>query len=202
MQISGAILLSSVMGASVVSGAAIRPRASGDRVTIGLTGEKTSTDIIEGPEPVKKRDVEERQVTGAVVAIAGIVGTAALEAITTAAVDAAVDLVKNISEWNSAREEFTKATVKGMMDNNPDTTNLVAAACYNMAYKLETPANVDSVASLDFKLGSLHTNYDCMYIKGPNTFYTQGDDGYANLAYNYFTDRCTFTKATGDLTCT
>lgn len=43
------------------------------------------------------------------------------------------------------------------MDNNPDTTNLVAAACYNMAYKLETPANVDSVASLDFKLGSLHT---------------------------------------------
>lgn len=44
-----------------------------------------------------------------------------------------------------------------MMDNNPDPANLVAAACYNKAYKLETPANVDSTASLSFKLGSLHT---------------------------------------------
>lgn len=96
--------------------------------------------------------------------ILGIVGTAALTELTTQAVDAAIELVKNLSEWNEAREEFTKATVKGMMDKNPDPTNLVAAACYNMAYKLETPANVDSTASLSFKMGALHTKYALSYF--------------------------------------
>ncbi|KAK8054738.1 hypothetical protein PG994_009805 [Apiospora phragmitis] len=71
------------------------------------------------------------------------------------------------------------------MDANPDPTHLIAAACYNMQYKLETPANVDSTASLEFKLGALKTNFDCMYIKGPNNFYTEGDNGYVNLAYDY-----------------
>ncbi|KAK8137113.1 hypothetical protein PG984_005053 [Apiospora sp. TS-2023a] len=235
MQISGALLLSTALGASVVFGATIQPRASGDRVLVGLTGEKSSNGITQGLEPVKrdslqaratgdrvlvgltgekssngitqglepvkKRDLEDRQVTAAVVSILGIVGTAVLTELTTQAVDAAIELVKNLSDWNEAREEFTKATVKGMMDKNPDPTNLVAAACYNKAYKLETPANVDSTASLSFKLGSLHTNFDCMYIKAPNSFYTEGDNGYVNLAYDYFGDRCTYDKSTGDLTC-
>ncbi|KAK8001013.1 hypothetical protein PG991_013235 [Apiospora marii] len=235
MQISGALLFSTAFGASVVSGAAIQPRASSDRVLVGLTGEKSTNGITQGLEPVKrdnlqarassdrvlvgltgekstngitqglepvkKRDLEDRQVTAAVVSILGIVGTAALTEITTQAVDAAIDMVKNLSEWNEAREEFTKATVKGMMDKNPDPTNLVAAVCYNMAYKLETPANVDSTASLSFKLGNLHTNFDCMYIKAPNSFYTEGDGGYVNLAYDYSSSRCTFDQTTGDLTC-
>ncbi|KAK7959294.1 uncharacterized protein PG986_004148 [Apiospora aurea] len=202
MQISSALLFTTALATSMVSGAAIQPRA-GDRALVGLTGEKWgSTDgITQGLEPVKKRDIEERQVTAAVVTILGIVGSAALEQLTTKAVDSAIDLVKDISEWNKAREEFTKATVKGMMDANPDPTNFVAAACYNMSYKLETPANVDSTASLEFKLGALKTNFDCMYIKAPNNFYTEGDNGYVNLAYDYFTSRCTFDQSSGDLTC-
>ena len=26
-------------------------------------------------------------------------------------------------------------------------------------------------------------SFDCMYIKGPNNFYTEGDNGYANVSY-------------------
>ncbi|KAK7993999.1 hypothetical protein PG989_007380 [Apiospora arundinis] len=199
MQISNAFLLSSVFGTSVVSGAAIQPRAAGDRALVSLTGQKAymnPTDIVQissgitlGLEPVKKRNNADglggRSITAAIVTVLGIVGTAALEEITTQAVDAAVELIKNVSEWNEAREEFSKAT-------------------------FEKPANVDSTASSPFKPGSLHTKntdrcailgFDCMYLKGPNTFYTEGDNGYVNLAYDYITDRCTFDKSTGDLTC-
>ncbi|KAK8859923.1 hypothetical protein PGQ11_010657 [Apiospora arundinis] len=140
-----------------------------------------SSSITQGLEPVKKRNNAD-----------GLGGRS---------VTAAVELIKNVSEWKKARDEFSKAKVKGMMEANRDPTNHAAAACYNMVYKLETPANVNSTAILSFKLGSLHTNFDCMYLKGPNTFYTKSDNGYINLAYDYFTDRCTFDKSTGDLTC-
>ncbi|KAK7994890.1 hypothetical protein PG990_013663 [Apiospora arundinis] len=222
MQISSAFLLSSVFGTSVVSGAAIQPRAAGDRALVSLTGQKAymnptdivqiSSGITQGLEPVKKRNnadgLRGRSIIAAIVTVLGIVGTAALEEITTQAVDAAVELIKNVSEWNEAREEFSKATVKRMMEANPGPpissppTTTWPTSLRSLPTSTRLPVcpssrnlmnrNTDRCAILSF---------DCMYLKGPNTFYTEGDNGYVNLAYDYITDRCTFDKSTGDLTC-
>ena len=112
-----------------------------------------------------------------VTAIVATVGTAVLTELTTKAINGASSLVKDISNWDSARQDFTKATVKSMMDNNKDAA-YVAAACYNKGYRVTNPENVDGKTSVSFKSGALHTNYDCMYLKAPNTFYTDGDNGF------------------------
>ncbi|KAK8034869.1 hypothetical protein PG993_009864 [Apiospora rasikravindrae] len=142
-------------------------------------------------------DIQKREILTAIVTTAG---TAVVVDLTTRAVNAATALVKDISNWDKARQDFTQATAKAMMDNNPDATKYVAAACYNKDYSVSNPENTDGKTSVSFKLGALSTNYDCLYMKAPNTFYTHGDGGYQNLAYRN-TNACTFDQSTGDLAC-
>lgn len=170
-------------------------------------------------------DIQKREVLTTIVAT---VGTAVLTDLTTRAVGAATALVKDIGNWDQARQDFTRATAKAMMDNNPDPTKYVAAACYNKDYSVSNPENTDGKTSVSFKLGALNTNYDCLYMSAPNTFYTHGDGGYQNvsgpipystlleifllskgndayksrgqLAYRN-TNACTFDQSTGDLAC-
>ncbi|CAN9473510.1 unnamed protein product [Alternaria alternata] len=86
------------------------------------------------------------------------------------------------------------------MARNPDPARFQAAACYNQGFSVADPANIDGQNSVEFKLGLLNTDYECMYIAAPNQFFTEGDGGFINLAFEH-TDRCTFDEATADLTC-
>ena len=58
------------------------------------------------------------------------VGTVVVVDLTTRAVNAAMALVKDMSNWDQARLDFTQATTKSTMDNNTDPAQYVAAACY------------------------------------------------------------------------
>ncbi|TLS27890.1 hypothetical protein PpBr36_02062 [Pyricularia pennisetigena] len=136
---------------------------------------------------------------GAAASIGSAAGTEAAKEAAKIAIRAVASLIGNIVEWDSARQTFTKETVKQMMDNNKDPT-IVAAACYNKGYRVQNENNIDGKTSVDFKLGVLHTNYDCMYLRAPNAFWTDSDGGYQNLAYRY-TKACWFDSKTGDLTC-
>ncbi|KAK7953493.1 hypothetical protein PG996_014388 [Apiospora saccharicola] len=142
-------------------------------------------------------DIQKREILTTIITTAG---TAIVVDLTTRAVNAATALVKDISNWDKARQDFTQATTKAMMDNNPDPAKYVAAACYNKDYSVSNPENTDGKTSVSFKLGALNTNYDCLYMKAPNTFYTHSDGGYQNLAYRN-TKACTFDQSTGDLAC-
>ncbi|KAI6347842.1 hypothetical protein MCOR25_010872 [Pyricularia grisea] len=136
---------------------------------------------------------------GASADIATSFGSEAAKQAAKIAVQAVANLISDIMKWDTARQTFTKQTVKQMMDNTKDPT-IVAAACYNKGYRVKNAKNVDGKTSVDFKLGPLHTNYDCMYLRAPNAFWTDSDGGYQNLAYRY-TKACTFDSKTGDLTC-
>ncbi|KAK8856002.1 hypothetical protein PGQ11_011914 [Apiospora arundinis] len=179
-----------LVASSSVSALAIRlPQLSRDVTSAGdsqTQGKRSDGDLIQ------KREVLTTIITTA--------GTAIVVDLTTRAVNAATALVKDISNWDTARQDFTQATAKAMMDNNPDATQYVAAACYNKGYSVSNPENTDGKTSVTFKMGALSTNYDCLYMKAPNTFYTHGDGGYQNLAYRN-TKACTFDQSTGDLAC-
>ncbi|RYN15641.1 hypothetical protein AA0119_g13368 [Alternaria tenuissima] len=108
-------------------------------------------------------------------------------------------LVGSLNDWNSAREAFTKKTTADMMARNRDPAN-VAAACYNKGYRLQNPNNIAGLNSATLTQGLLHTDYDCMYLRAPNAFWTDAEGGYINLSYTY-TNRCNFDGDTGDLTC-
>jgi hypothetical protein len=90
-----------------------------------------------------------------------------------------------------------------MWARNPDYKKFPAVACYNKGYRLANPANVDAVASVKFELGLLNTeyvaslhyrhdtfpktlltlkSYDCMYIQGPNQFFTDSEGGFINVS--------------------
>ncbi|KAK1991770.1 hypothetical protein LX36DRAFT_734445 [Colletotrichum falcatum] len=141
----------------------------------------------------------ERQggVTGAITSI----GNSAMSVATGVAVNLVTDTLRAIVDWTKARETFTQQTTDAMWKKNPDPSKFPAAVCYNKGYRLENPDGVDGKASVTLRSNLLHTDYDCMYMTGPNQFYTDGDGGLINLSYSYDGNRCTFDKSTGDLTC-
>ncbi|KAH3992737.1 hypothetical protein HBI25_203520 [Parastagonospora nodorum] len=127
-------------------------------------------------------------------------GTAAVSAVVTEAVTATAAFIGDVSNFDAARESFTQQTTREMMARNPDPARFQAAACYNNAFTVADPANIDGQNSVKFSLGLLNTDYECMYIAAPNQFFTEGDGGFINLSFTH-TDRCTFDEATDDLTC-
>ncbi|KAK8058856.1 hypothetical protein PG994_009304 [Apiospora phragmitis] len=169
--------------------------SSASALTIRLP--QSSRDVTPSGDSQAQDKIQKREVLTSILTTAG---TQIVIDLTTRAVNAATALVKDISNWDQARQDFTQATTKAMMDNNPNPSQYVAAACYNKDYSVSNPENTDGKNSVSFKLGALHTNYDCLYMKAPNTFYTHSDGGYQNLAYRN-TNACTFDKSTGDLTC-
>ncbi|KAH7012935.1 hypothetical protein EDB80DRAFT_862910 [Ilyonectria destructans] len=108
--------------------------------------------IIE-PEPVTTKLVR-RAVP---VVVVGIVGTAAASIIAKIAIEIGADTIKNLGEFNEAREAFTKKTTQEMWDRNPDYEKFPAAACYNKGYRLADPAKVAGLTSAKFELGLLNT---------------------------------------------
>lgn len=87
-----------------------------------------------------------------------------------------------LKDWNPARETFTKETTSLMYNNNPDRNRWVAAACYNKAWAVKDYGAISDVVSMKLKLGAFHTDYDCMYIGRHNQFWTESDNGYINVS--------------------
>ncbi|EFQ30367.1 hypothetical protein CGRA01v4_09900 [Colletotrichum graminicola] len=141
----------------------------------------------------------ERQagVAGAITSI----GSSAMSVATGAAVNLVTDSLRAIVDWTKARETFTKQTTDEMWKKNPDPAKFPAAVCYNKGYRLADPNGVDGKASVTLRSNLLKVNYDCMYMTGPNQFFTDSDGGLINLSYSYDGNRCTFDQSTGDLTC-
>jgi len=112
-------------------------------------------------------------------------GTAAVSAVVTQAVTATAAFIGDIANFDAARESFTVQTTREMMARNPDPARFQAAACYNNAFTVADPANIDGQNSVKFALGALNTDYECMYIAAPNQFFTEGDGGFINVSRNY-----------------
>ncbi|KAM5341817.1 hypothetical protein ACJ41O_014848 [Fusarium nematophilum] len=151
------------------------PASKQDTVTgrIGADGV-----LIIEPEPVSAKLVR-RAVP---VVVVGIVGTAAASIIAKIAIEIGADTIKNLGEFNEAREAFTKKTTQEMWDRNPDYEKFPAAACYNKGYRLADPAKVAGLTSAKFELGLLNTDYDCMFVEGPNQFFTDSEGGFINAS--------------------
>ena len=112
-------------------------------------------------------------------------GTAAVSAIVSEAVSATADFIGDVQNFDAAREAFTQQTTKEMMARNPDPARFQAAACYNQGFSVADPANIDGQNSVEFALGLLNTDYECMYIAAPNQFFTEGDGGFINVSSDY-----------------
>ncbi|EWY92305.1 hypothetical protein FOYG_05883 [Fusarium oxysporum NRRL 32931] len=181
--------VAAVAGCSAIVNGAVIPAENGLHTTTLQTRDiaKGTGNILSKREPVT-------------IAILTAAGTAAVTAIVNEAVSAAAAFIGDISNFDAGREAFTVQTTETMMDNNPDPERFQAAACYNKAFSVADPANIDGQSSVEFRLGILNTDYECMYIAAPNQFFTEGDGGLINLSFT-FTDRCTFDQETADLTC-
>lgn len=165
-------VVAAIAGCSVIVNGAAVPTESGLRTT-------TLQDraVFKGSDHhLSKRE----PVTAAILTAAG---TAAVTAIVNEAVSAAVAFIGDISNFDSGREAFTVQTTEAMMANNPDPERFQAAACYNQGFSVADPANIDGQSSVEFKLGILNTDYECMYIAAPNQFFTEGDGGLINVRY-------------------
>ncbi|RDW65980.1 hypothetical protein BP6252_09615 [Coleophoma cylindrospora] len=138
---------------------------------------------------------------GALVVVAGIAAVKGVAILTKIAVEIGADTIKNLGQWNSARETFTQKTTLEMWNRNPDYSKYPATVCYNKGYSLKNPAGITGLVSAKLSLGQLFTDYDCMYMTGQNQFYTHSEGGYINLSYRYNGARCSFDQRTGDLTC-
>ncbi|EMD59161.1 hypothetical protein COCSADRAFT_30641 [Bipolaris sorokiniana ND90Pr] len=106
-----------------------------------------------------------------------------------------------LKDWNPARETFTRQTTALMYQNNPDRNRWVATVCYNKGWDVKDRRAISDVVSMKLSLGAFHTDYDCMYIGRHNQFYTQSDGGYINLAFQYDSRFCSYDGRTADLTC-
>jgi hypothetical protein len=125
-------------------------------------------------------------------------GTAAVSAVVSEAVSATAKFIGDVQNFDSAREAFTQQTTKEMMARNPDPARFQAAACYNQGFSVADPANIDGQNSVEFKLGLLNTDYECMYIAAPNQFFTEGDGGFINVSSSY--TRKVVRTSTNDIT--
>ncbi|EYB25565.1 hypothetical protein FG05_03166 [Fusarium graminearum] len=156
---------------AIVNGAAIPTESTGLQTTTLHRRAVTKEHQLSKREPVT-------------VAILTAAGTAAVTAIVNEAVQAAVGFIGDISNFDAGREAFTVQTTEAMMANNPDPERFQAAACYNKAFSVADPANIDGQSSVKFSLGILNTDYECMYIAAPNQFFTEGDGGLINMGWN------------------
>ncbi|KAI3574423.1 hypothetical protein IWW34DRAFT_883989 [Fusarium oxysporum f. sp. albedinis] len=162
-------LVAAVAGCSAIVNGAVIP-AENDLHTTTLQTRDTAKGtghILSKREPVT-------------IAILTAAGTAAVTAIVNEAVSAAAAFIGDISNFDAGREAFTVQTTETMMANNPDPERFQAAACYNKAFSVADPANIDGQSSVEFRLGILNTDYECMYIAAPNQFFTEGDGGLIN----------------------
>ncbi|KAF7905244.1 uncharacterized protein EAF01_005765 [Botrytis porri] len=137
---------------------------------------------------------------GALVKVIGMATIKGIQLLTEMAIEHGGDTIKNLGEWNQAREEFSKATTADMWARNPDYRRYPAVICYNKGYSVKNPAGIVGKVSAKLSLGFLNTDYDCMYMTGNNQFYTHAEGGYINLSYKY-NNRCSHDRNTGDLTC-
>ncbi|CAK1364512.1 hypothetical protein CB0940_08187 [Cercospora beticola] len=147
------------------------------------------------PKPEPEADVDvyvEKRIAPAVVGMAiltgvvsGLVGAAAREAIST---------IKDVRNWDDAREKFTTRTVELMVRKAHAKE---AAVCVNVGYSVDDESKIRDRISLDYKMGNLHTDYDCFYLSGPSTFHLEGDGGFINIAVQ--SGPCKYDR--GTLTC-
>ncbi|KAK6827650.1 hypothetical protein PG990_009262 [Apiospora arundinis] len=159
---------------------------------VATTEKRDLAQTLDSRAPVEKRAI--------LTAILTTVGTTAATAITTKAIEAAAGLIKDLANFDNAREEFTKKTANAMWAANPDPAKFAAAICYNMGYDLQDPKGMDGLTSAKMTLGPLNTDYDCFYMTANNALWTRGDGGFINLAF-VSDKRCTFDRDTADLTC-
>ncbi|KAG8165600.1 hypothetical protein KVR01_004152 [Diaporthe batatas] len=112
-----------------------------------------SSRIVKDQVETHEAVLEKRVVVEALIMAAA---TAAVGQVAIRAVDAGIDLVKDLSDWTEARESFTQEVTAKMWSENPSPGTYVAAICYNMGY---TFANADhsEVTSVQLKSGRLHT---------------------------------------------
>ncbi|KAF5686281.1 hypothetical protein FCIRC_2999 [Fusarium circinatum] len=162
-------VVAAVAGCSAIANGAVIPAENGLHTTTLQTRDtaKSTGHILSKREPVT-------------IAILTAAGTAAATAIVNEAVKAAAAFIGNISNFDAGREAFTVQTTESMMANNPDPERFQAAACYNKAFSVADPANIDGQSSVEFRLGILNNDYECMYIAAPNQFFTEGDGGLIN----------------------
>ncbi|KAH7219585.1 hypothetical protein DER44DRAFT_651148 [Fusarium oxysporum] len=162
-------VVAAVAGCSAIVNGAVIPAENGLHTTTLQTRDtaKGTGHILSKREPVT-------------IAILTAAGTAAVSAIVSEAVSAAAAFIGDISNFDAGREAFTVQTTETMMANNPDPERFQAAACYNKAFSVADPANIDGQSSVEFRLGILNTDYECMYIAAPNQFFTEGDGGLIN----------------------
>jgi hypothetical protein len=103
----------------------------------------------EETHPIAKRAIIVTLLTAAATAAAGEAAVLA--------VDAVAGLIKDLSNWDDAREAFTKQTTATMWAKNPDTSKYQAAICYNKGYSLKNSAGRSEVVSARLKSGVLST---------------------------------------------
>ncbi|KAF4986397.1 hypothetical protein FGRMN_10852 [Fusarium graminum] len=166
-------VITALVGCSAMVNSAAVPSDIGSKAATlqHRTPSKGSDHLLRKREPV----------TAAILTAAG---TAAATAIVNEAVNAAVSFIGDISNFDAGREAFTVQTTDAMMANNPDPGRFQAAACYEKAFSVADPANIDGQSSVEFRLGLLNTDYECMYIAAPNQFFTEGDGGLINASSN------------------
>ncbi|KAF5561841.1 hypothetical protein FPHYL_5972 [Fusarium phyllophilum] len=172
------VVAAAVAGCSAIVNGAVIPAENGLHTTTLQARDTTkgTGHILSKREPVT-------------IAILTAAGTAAASAIVSEAVSAAAAFIGDISNFDAGREAFTVQTTEAMMANNPDPERFQAAACYNKAFSVADPANIDGQSSVEFRLGILNTDYECMYIAAPNQFFTEGDGGLINMrGVNSYTD--------------
>ncbi|RAL61617.1 hypothetical protein DID88_009654 [Monilinia fructigena] len=160
----------------------------------------SSGSLTPGEEPVSAPQGQQKRA-----AIAIMVGAVALKGaglLTKFAIEIGADFIKDLGQWNKAREVFTQTTTDQMWKRNPDYNRYPAAVCYNKGYHLRDPNGHTGRVKAKLSIGNfLKTDYDCMYMTGNNAFYTWAEGGYINLSYTYNGNRCSFNRANGDLTC-
>ncbi|GKT43453.1 uncharacterized protein ColSpa_03634 [Colletotrichum spaethianum] len=165
--------------------------------TVTFAGAKVDNVVVARSD--EAAPLAERQ-AGVTAVVSGL-GAGAMSVATEVAVNLITDTLRAVVDWTAAREAFTQKTATQMYKTNPDPKKFPAAICYNQGYRVKDPKGIDGKASVTLRSNVLHVSYDCMYMTAANAFYTDGDGGAINLYYAYDGKRCSFDKATGDLTC-
>ncbi|KAL8291135.1 hypothetical protein RB600_006564 [Gaeumannomyces tritici] len=116
-------------------------------------------------------------------------------------IEKAAVLIKELSNWDNARERFTKTTVLSMWQSNPDPSRYPAVICQNQDYRLSNPNGIAGWAKAELKMSILKTDYDFFYMMAPNTFHGLGDGGFINFASLNDKSRCTFNSRECQVRC-
>ncbi|KAF9871147.1 hypothetical protein CkaCkLH20_11316 [Colletotrichum karsti] len=200
-----------VNGAATTSRSALASRANPaalaiDVERVSFSGKKTHGEIVAGQydeedDVVTDADAVSTRAAGATAAIGSALGGAVMDVATGVAVNIITEILQAVIEWTKARETFTQAMTDEMWAQNPEPGKYHAAICYNKGYGVADWNGIAGLAKVTLRLNVLHTDYDCMYMSGPNQFWTASEGGYINLSYTYDRNHCSFDGKTGDLTC-